>query len=139
MSTRFTRADVDLINARRHPTPPGHGQGVARERDLHAAILGFCRQQGWAVVHSRMDRPATSGIGTPDFVIGLPGGRTLWIEAKSGSKKPTPEQRAWLAMLRRLGHQAVIVRNLDEFLAALAVPGTSPAPSLSPVPHGGGI
>ena len=91
-------------------------QGVDREKDLHDAILKHCKFNGWPVVHSRMDVPQTAGVGTPDFVIAMPGGVTVWVEAKSATGKIKPEQSAWLAMLMRVGHSAHVVRSMQEFL-----------------------
>jgi hypothetical protein len=92
-------------------------KSAVREADLHDAILDFCRIKGWPVVHSRMDVPATCGVGTPDFVIAVPSGRTLWIEAKASGGKLRPEQSAWLASLRFVGHTAEVVRSMEEFIA----------------------
>lgn len=91
-------------------------QAVAREADLHDDILAYCRAKGWPVVHSRMDVPQTAGIGTPDFVVALPGGLTAWVEAKAAAGKVRPEQAAWMAALRAHGHRAEIVRSFPEFL-----------------------
>ena len=86
------------------------------EGDLHNSILGYCKSMGWPVVHSRMDVPATCEVGTPDFVIAMPGPTTLWIEAKARQEKPKPKQLAWLAALRKVGHRAEVVRSMAEFL-----------------------
>lgn len=89
---------------------------VAMESDLHDAILAHCRAMQWPVVHSRMDVPQTAGVGTPDFVVAMPGGRTVWVEAKSAKGKLSPEQRAWMAALVRVGHTAHVVRSMQEFM-----------------------
>ena len=89
------------------------------EADLHDQILSECRRRAWPVVHSRMDRPTTSAVGTPDFVIALPKGRTLWIEAKTAHGKLTMEQRTWLFWLQKLGHRAFVVRSFQDFLSVL--------------------
>jgi hypothetical protein len=89
------------------------------EAELHAQILDECRRRGYPVHHARMDRPATCGVGTPDFVIALLGGRSLWVEAKSKTGKLKPEQAAWLAALRRHGHAAEVVRSMSEFINAV--------------------
>lgn len=96
------------------PKPPT--KAAKSESDLHNEILTFCRARGWPVVHSRMDVPQTAGVGTPDFVIALPGGRTLWIEAKARGGKLRLEQRAWIAALHVVGHQARVVWSFSEFL-----------------------
>ena len=89
---------------------------VLREAELHEAILNYCRSKGWRCVHSRMDRPSTSQTGTPDFVVALPCGQTVWVEAKTAKGKLTLEQNAWLAALRALGHKAGVVRSIQEFI-----------------------
>lgn len=96
------------------------GPGVKLEADLHDSILDHCRAKGWPVVHSRMDRPATCGVGTPDFAIAMPGGVTLWIEAKAAKGKQTPAQLAWMAALRRVGHRFVLARSMGDVLEAIA-------------------
>lgn len=97
--------------------PATVSKSVERERDLHDAILTYCSAKGWPIVHSRMDVPATCGVGTPDFAIAAPGGRTLWIECKARDCKLRPEQAAWMAALVRFGHIASVVRSMEEFLA----------------------
>ncbi|TXH49971.1 MAG: VRR-NUC domain-containing protein [Desulfurellales bacterium] len=89
------------------------------EADLHADILEFCKVRGWRAHHSRMDRPSTCGVGTPDFAIAMPNGVTVWVEAKARTNKLTTEQHAWLAALNILGHVTGVVRNMDEFKAVI--------------------
>ena len=91
-------------------------QASENEHHLHELILDYCRRKGWRVVHSRMDRPSTSQVGTPDFVVATPGGKTIWVEAKTAKGKLTLEQNAWLAALRALGHHAGVVLSLEEFV-----------------------
>lgn len=91
-----------------------------RESDLHDEILAYCRARRWPVVHSRMDVPQTAGIGTPDFVVALPAGRTVWVEAKAKGGKLRTEQLAWLTALRAVGHSATVVYSFGEFLEAVA-------------------
>ncbi len=85
------------------------------EKLLHEKIAGHCKMKGWYVVHSRMDMPATNGLGTPDFIIATRSG-TFYIEAKRKGKKPTAEQRSAIHWLKTLGHTAEIVWSFDEFL-----------------------
>lgn len=95
-------------------------EAVAEEGQLHDDILAECNRLRWYVVHSRRDRPATNGVGTPDFIIAtdiIKGGVavTLWIEAKSKTGKPSPAQRDaghWLSMN---GHHHAYVRSMDDF------------------------
>lgn len=100
-------------------TPANASKGCAREAELHRQILDYCRAKGWPVVHSRMDVPQTAGVGTPDFVVAMPDGQTMWVECKAGAGKLSSEQRAWMAGLVRLGHDAHVVRSMSEFLEVL--------------------
>jgi len=70
-----------------------------------------------------MDRPATAQIGTPDFVVATPNGKTIWVEAKTAKGKLSIEQQAWLAALRKLGHKAGVVRHIQEFVIMAEVLG----------------
>jgi len=98
---------------------PVVSRAVQRESDLHEEIVAFCRSMVWPCHHSRMDRPATCGVGTPDFAIAIPGGVTVWVEAKAKGGKLRPEQAAWLASLRRVGHVAEVVHSMDEFRSVI--------------------
>lgn len=42
---------------------------------------------------------------------------SLWVEDKQGSGRPTPEQKAWIAMVRGFGGRAGIARNEDDVVA----------------------
>lgn len=105
------------------PASAGRAKAVEMEADLHESILQFCRDRGWRCVHSRMDRPSTCEVGTPDFAIVMPDGVTLWVEAKARTGKPTVEQLAWLAALHRLGHVCGVARSMEEFEALVAEAG----------------
>ena len=89
------------------------------ESQLHDDIIEFCKSKGWYYVHSRMDQRSTNAIGTPDFIIAMDGGKTLWIECKMPGKKATIFQLGALTHLNKLKHQACLVTSLDEFLEAV--------------------
>jgi len=95
------------------------GRHGPAEAELHDAILAECRRRGLKVVHSRMDRASTVSVGAPDFVVALPFGRTLWVECKSAKGKLRHDQAAWIATLKSLGHEAHVVRSLDQFLTLI--------------------
>lgn len=99
-----------------HAAPAG--PAVERERDLHDDIEAECRARGLWYIHSRMDRPTTTGKGVPDFVVFGPGW-VLCVEAKAGKGKQTIEQRDVEVHLRKLGHRYALVRSLDEFRKAV--------------------
>ncbi len=101
---------------RRKKDPVSRHTPVDKEGTLHDEILKYCKAKGWPRVHARMDVPATSEVGTPDFVIAMPGPRTLWVECKAGKNKPSPDQLAWMAMLKLVGHEAYVIHSFTEFL-----------------------
>lgn len=43
----------------------------------------------------------------------------LWVEAKAGRNKPTPDQEAWLTTERAAGGAAIVAYSLDDILAEL--------------------
>ncbi len=92
-----------------------------KEAELHDVILAECRRRGYPVIHSRMDRASTVAVGAPDFVIALPGGRTLWLECKTPKGTVSDVQDLWLSNLRDLDHQAHVVRSVAEFLDLLCL------------------
>lgn len=92
------------------------------EADLQFDIMAECTRRGWFCVRSRMDKPTTYGIGTPDLIIAADHGRTLWVEAKSKTGKTKPAQLAIAAILRKHGHEYALVRSFSEFLALVNQP-----------------
>ena len=60
--------------------------------------------------------------GIPDIQIPLPSGpyHSLWIELKKEKGgKVSPEQQAWLSMLERHGHKAVIASGAGQAIEAI--------------------
>ncbi len=55
-------------------------------------------------------------------LVGLlsPSGRFLAVEVKTATGRVKPEQLQWLALVRRFGGFAAVVRSVDEALAAVA-------------------
>ena len=123
----MTQAEFNAYEARRKPSCANPQHGCNDESELHDQIMAECRRRGWLVINSRMDRPTTNGVGSPDFVIagtkGSPEG-TQWpqvyfVEAKSRTGKLRPEQSAMIAQAARYGHTIHVVRSFDEFLKLL--------------------
>lgn len=101
--------------AKSAPKGEAIGKPVEIESRLHEDIEAHCKSMGWYYVHSRMDMPSTNGVGTPDFIIALPNGKTLWCEAKARKKKPRTEQIAAGMMLKKFGHHHGFVWNYQQF------------------------
>lgn len=106
-------------NRRREPVDAMHEPYDGLESDIHQRILDYANSKGWAVVHSRMDKRSTIGIGCPDFILGADNSKTFWLECKRKGGKPTTEQLGRILMLRMLGHLAFIIYSYEEFLAVV--------------------
>lgn len=116
---RFSQTDLDNYQARQVRQPAKVDDGEAKESDLHDKIMEACKQRSWVAVHSRMDRPSTTGIGVADFIIFADGGRVFVVEAKSATGKLSIAQMAFMKHLEMLGHTCHAVRSLREFVALI--------------------
>jgi len=115
---RFTEADYKAFLARSFKDTK-HAAPYEDEGKLQQEIREDVQRRGWICFYSRMDVPATTRIGTPDFIIGMDGGRTLYVECKSKNGKVEDEQAATIAWLRKLGHRVVVVASMKEYLESL--------------------
>lgn len=99
--------------------------GIAHHRTRAACICPHCR--GTGVVDPRGTYTVSYGlcVGSADLigVVG-PQGRFLAIEIKPPGAYPTPEQRRFLALVRRMGGVSGVAHNEDE-AAALVVEARS--------------
>ena len=108
---------------------------AAREADLHHDIMRECDLRGWKYFRSSMAHRTHRTVGEPDFIICLPRGFTLFIEAKSAAGKLSAEQRALHTWLAKFGHVVHVVRNIESFRAVLN-PGPAaftPDPTTDPM------
>lgn len=103
--------EYEVLRRRLGEEPSGGG----RESDLHCAIMEYCRARGWLALHGSTAHRTRRTLGEPDFIVLLPGGRTLFVECKTATGKLTTEQQAVAAWIRKLGHVFVVVRSLAEF------------------------
>lgn len=92
---------------------------VEKESELQQQIRGFLRDKRWPFVWSPMYLRTSTGIGTVDFIVAAPKGRTLWVEAKSKTGKLKPEQIGFQMLLEANGHEHYVVRSYREFLEAI--------------------
>lgn len=98
------------------PAAKKESKAVEREKDLHDAIKRHCDAKRWQYFHSRMDQRATITPGTPDLIIQMDGGRTLYIECKAKGKKRSKEQQIVAIRAEQLGHKVWLVYSLQEFI-----------------------
>jgi len=110
---RWTKEQL-AIHQRRTSSAP-----VTVEKDLHADIIAELKARRIYFSHSQMHKAHTNGIGTPDFIIAMPGGRTLWCEIKTAKGKLTREQSGVALLLKIANHEHYVVRSLNDFLEIL--------------------
>ena len=90
-----------------------------RESVLHRQILHECSRRGFVALHGAMHRKTARTAGEPDFVILLPEGRTLLVEAKTGTGKLSDDQERLHSKAWALGHTIHIARSLEDFKSVL--------------------
>src|SRR5208282_3971144 len=124
MSNQFDSAWLAAREARNKPEPSKASSAVkdGSERAIHDQIEATLKFKRWYYVHSRMDKPATNQVGTCDFIIAAPGGRTFWIEVKRKGGKLTPDQSITRHILMALGHKYAVVYSYQNFLEAITTP-----------------
>ncbi len=89
----------------------GHG-------GLHEQIMEHCDKQWpkWKYRYSRPDKKTREELGTEDFTVFLPGGKTLHAECKSKGGKQSTEQLGWQLQLGQLGHKVYVVYSIEQFI-----------------------
>lgn len=93
--------------------------GCTEEDKLHDEVERYCREHRWAYVHARMDKPTTTNLGVPDFIIFPPSPHVIILELKTAKGKQRPDQLAWQCVLENQGHVYHICRSFEEFLSIL--------------------
>jgi VRR-NUC domain-containing protein len=68
----------------------------------------------------RTDKRATGKAGTPDFIVAVPKGKTLWIEFKAPGGTLSPVQSATLKNLAILDHRTALCHSSAEAIALVA-------------------
>lgn len=86
------------------------------ESKIQEQILNYCRARGWFIVRSRMDKPTTYALGTPDLIIFADRGEAFLLEVKRPGRKLRPEQAGTGIMLEMLGHRWAVVHSFAEFM-----------------------
>lgn len=94
---------------------------------LHEQIMQHCNSQWprWKYIHSRTDQKSTVEVGSHDFTVFIPGGKTLCVECKAKGGKFSNEQLAWAHEMKALGHSVYGVYSLNQFLELVATPPSS--------------
>ena len=94
------------------------------ERDVRAEVLAYLQSVGVFVkVHTIDNRRLSTGlgVGTPDLIGILPGGRFLGIELKRPglASRTTAEQDAWIGMINRMGGLGFVATSAEEVKSKL--------------------
>lgn len=120
---RMTSEELRAYECRRYATDRElriiAGEDDTPESKIQDQIEAECRRRGWYVVRSRMDRPTTNAVGTPDLIIARDAGRVLWVECKRPGRKLTEEQAGARAWLSKLGHLHFVAHSLVDFVEVL--------------------
>lgn len=116
---RLTKEQYLEILSRTKSPQSRSSTGCSREADLHRFVLEECSRRMWIVFHGAMAHRTFRTPGEPDFVILMHGGKMLMIEAKTGTGKLSPDQRAIAAWANQLGHTIHVVRSEDDWHALL--------------------
>lgn len=91
------------------------------ERNIQQLITDALSLKGWLWNHNRDSRHTSGRNGLPDIVAVHPKtGQVLWIEVKGPRTPVRPEQQEWLDALALGGHDARLVRGVDEGHALVA-------------------
>ena len=116
-------SEFELQNYEARRAPKKHfepSDATTEESKLHDDIEEELRRLRWYYVHSRMDKKTTTQLGVTDFIIAIPGGKTLWCEAKAKGKKLTIEQNITRHILSAAGHWHEVVFSKSQFLEVIS-------------------
>lgn len=101
---------------------PGESRGVCvTEIEIQAAIVAAAKTLGYKVYRLNAGgRRNYHGqeAGTPDLLVIMGRGRTLFVEVKRGAGQPTEVQKQRHRELRKLGHAVVVARSVEDFIQA---------------------
>ena len=85
------------------------------EQGVFANWLKIQKEKGallyvWHGTH----KASTATVGTPDFIVALPEGKTLWIEMKVSGNQESNEQKAFREKLLGMNHIATVSHCADD-------------------------
>ena len=58
--------------------------------------------------------------GTPDLLIVMSGGRSIWVEVKRPGERPTEIQAKRHRELRKMGHAVTTCCSVEDFIVAIS-------------------
>ena len=86
-----------------------------KESKIESDFVDYAKQRGCRAVKLEVN----GDKGWPDRMVLCPGGRTLFLELKNKSGRPSAHQLVKQAELRELDYYAEIVSSLDEAVDTL--------------------
>lgn len=95
--------------------------GDDHESKVRKQITKWCDDQWppWVYWGARPDVKSTLPKGCHDLTLAGPDNQTLFIDTKSKTGKPSPDQLIWRTRLRAVGRELYFVKTFDQFLAAV--------------------
>jgi len=112
------RALIDLSDRERlriSPSGGGRTKMIRKlEGDEHQQFLGYLERNEYAYAHSRTDKPTTTNLGVPDFLVGA-----LALEFKLPGNKLSPEQETWRRRHEARGHPYFVVSSYPQAIEIL--------------------
>jgi hypothetical protein len=91
---------------------------VKLEKQLHEQCLALLMIRGVFCVHSRMDRKATTPVGTPDLCFAVDG-IPCAVELKRPGEHPTPDQVKVMQQMMDNGWRVRVITSLEGFKSFL--------------------
>lgn len=94
-------------------------------------LLAVYEKQGWLAYYAVPNKPRSkvqgglekrmgSRKGMTDLVVLLTGGASVYLELKAPKGKLKPHQIEWRDRLTRLGFKWVLVKSVDDLMAAVS-------------------
>lgn len=95
------------------------------ESELASKIVAHATGQGWPHIYFPQTKKLRNFLppGFPDFVIAIPGGRTIYLETKAATRKLGKKQRLMCNMFRMLGHEYYKCKSFKRWLDIVAKRG----------------
>ena len=115
MLTRLER------NRKREPVVESTDEGDDHESKVRKQITDWCDAQWpkWVYWGARTDKRSTLPKGCHDLTIAGPNNVNIFVDTKSRTGKPSPDQLVWQAQLRHIGREVHFVKTFDQFLEAV--------------------
>lgn len=93
------------------------------ENDVKREIMATARAMGYIAIRVNAGKPRHNVYGapngTPDVLVLMRCGQTLWVETKKVGGKVSEVQTEMHKRMRGLGHAVTVARSVAEFIEAV--------------------